>query len=70
MHLQGYKGNSSQLNLLNKHGELDFLLQISDHCIVGNKQGKFQKKNCQLLFLGNHLNVGAPEWRFAGVINS
>ena len=38
------KGNSSQLYLLNEHGDLYFLLQILDHCIVGNNQGKFKKK--------------------------
>ena len=38
------KGNSSQLYLLNEHGGLYFLLQISDHYIVGNNQGKFKKK--------------------------
>ena len=37
------KGNSSQLYLLNKHGDLYFLLQISDHYIVGNNQGKLKK---------------------------
>ena len=51
------KGNSSQLYLLNEHGDLYFLLQISDHYIVGNNQGKFKKKLCQLLFLWNHLKV-------------
>ena len=49
------KGNSSQLYLLNEHGDPYFLLQISDHYIVGNNQGKFKKKLCQLLFLWNHL---------------
>ena len=44
MQLQGFKGNSSQLYLLNEHGDLYFLLQISDHYIVGNNQGKFKKK--------------------------
>ena len=34
--------NSSQLHFLNEHGDLSFLLYISDHCIVGNnRQGKF-----------------------------
>ena len=47
------KGNSS----LKEPCDLYFLLQISDHCVVGNNQEKFQKKSCQLLFLGNHLNT-------------
>ena len=52
------KGNSSQFYLLNEHGDLHvyFLLQIY---IVGNNQGKFKKKLCRLLFLGNHLNTSA-----------
>ena len=49
-------GNLSQLYLLNEHGDLYFLLQISDHYVVQDNQGKFKKKSCQLLFLGNHLN--------------
>ena len=38
------KGNSSQLYLLNEYGDLYFLLQISDHYIVGKNQRKFKKK--------------------------
>ena len=38
------KGNSNQLYLLNEHSDLYFLLQISDHYILGNNQGKFNKK--------------------------
>ena len=34
--------NSSQLHLLNEHGNLSFSLHISDHYIVGNNQGKFK----------------------------
>ena len=36
--------NSSQLHLLNEHGNLSFLLHISDHYIVGNNQGNCLKK--------------------------
>ena len=35
--------NSSQLHLLSDLGELSFLLNISDHYIVGNNQGKFKE---------------------------
>ena len=49
------KGNSSQLYLLN--GDLYFLLQGSDHYVVGNNQESLKRKPCQLLFLGNHLKV-------------
>ena len=35
--------NLSQLHLLNEHGDLSFLLQILDHYIVGNNQGKFKE---------------------------
>ena len=38
------KGNLSQLYFLNEHGDLYFLLQVLDHYIVGNNQGKFKKK--------------------------
>ena len=36
--------------LLNEHGDLSFLSQISDHCIVGNNQGKF-KENLMSTFI-------------------
>ena len=42
--------NSSQLHLLNEHGDLSFLLHISDHYIVGNNQGKF-KENLSSTFI-------------------
>ena len=42
----------SQLYLLNEHGDLYFLLQISDHCIVGNNQGKFKKNYVNFYFQG------------------
>ena len=42
--LTNAKSSVSQLYLLNEHGDLYFLLQILDHCIVGNNQGKFKKK--------------------------
>ena len=35
--------NSSQLHLLNEHGDLSFLLHISNHYIVGNNQEKFKE---------------------------
>ena len=38
------KGNSNQLYILNEHGDLYFFLQISDHYILGNNKGKFNKK--------------------------
>ena len=47
---------SSQVYLLNEHGELYFLLQISDHYIVRNNQGSFKKILGQFLFVGNHHN--------------
>ena len=47
--------NSSQSHLLNEHGDLSFLLHISDHYIVGN-QRNLKKILCQLLLLRNHLN--------------
>ena len=40
----------SQLDLLNKHGDLSFLLHISDHYIMGNNQGKF-KENLMSTFI-------------------
>ena len=43
------KGNLSQLYLLNEHGDLYFLLQISDHYVVWNNQVKF-KKNFNFYF--------------------
>ena len=42
--------NSSQLRLLNEHGDLSYLLYISDHYIVGNNQGKF-KENFMSTFI-------------------
>ena len=60
------KGNSRQLYLLNEHDDLYFLLQISDHYFVGNNQGKFKKKSCQLLFLGNHLRLRLLAFFFFG----
>ena len=42
--------NSSQVHLLNEHGDLSFLLHISDHYIVGNNQGKF-KENLMSTFI-------------------
>ena len=44
------KGNSSQLYLLNEHGKLYFLLQISDHYVVGNNQGNFKKSHVNFYF--------------------
>ena len=42
--------NTSQLHLLNEHGDLTFLLHISDHHIVGNNQGQF-KENLMSTFI-------------------
>ena len=43
--------NSSQLYLLNEHGDLSLLLHISDHYIVGKiNQGKF-KENLMSTFI-------------------
>ena len=44
------KGNSSQLYLLNEYGDLYFLLQISDHYIVGKNQRKFKKNHVNFYF--------------------
>ena len=44
--------NSGQLHLLNEHGDLSFLLHISDHYTVGNNQGKFKNSYVNFYFEG------------------
>ena len=39
-----------------------FLLQISDHYVVGNNQEKFKKDHVSFYFLGNHLDLLARDF--------